>query len=128
MQLYGRHNRSRNSRGKSIYELRYRKNSKEIKGEAIGILEELARALGVSAAELLTGDFKENEKPSGNMKKLHFYVCPVCGNIITAVGQSSISCCGVSLPELLAEPEEDAHGIAVETVDHEYCVTMTHPM
>lgn len=94
----------------------------------IGILEELAKALGVSAAELLTGDFKENENPSGNMKKLHFYVCPVCGNIITAVGQSSISCCGVSLPELLAESEEDMHGIAVETVDHEYCVTMAHPM
>ena len=91
-------------------------------------LDTVAKALGVSAAELLTGDFKENENPSGNMKKMHFYVCPVCGNIITAVGQSSISCCGVSLPELLAEPEEDAHGISVETVDHEYCVTMTHPM
>lgn len=38
----------------------------------IGILEELAKALGVSAAELLTGDFKENENPSGNMKKCIF--------------------------------------------------------
>lgn len=52
----------------------------------IRIIEDLAKALGVSLAELLTGDYRENENVSANMKKLHFYVCPVCGNITTSVG------------------------------------------
>ena len=49
----------------------------------IGIIEELARALGVSIAELLTGDLRENGNQSANMRKMCFYVCPVCGNIIS---------------------------------------------
>ena len=55
----------------------------------IGIIEELAKALGVSVTELLTGDLKTNENVSGNMKKVQFYICPICGNIITAVGEGN---------------------------------------
>ena len=69
----------------------------------IAIMEDLSKALGVSIAELLTGDLRENENTSANMKKMHFYVCPVCGNIITSVGRGSFSCCGITLPE--QEPE-----------------------
>ena len=35
----------------------------------ISIIEELSRALGVSIAELLTGELKINDNQSGNMKK-----------------------------------------------------------
>ena len=94
----------------------------------IAIIEELAKALGVSIAELLTGDLRENENPSGNMKKILFYVCPICGNIITSVGQGTFSCCGVMLPPLEAEACEETHQIKVETVDKEYYVTLDHPM
>ena len=58
----------------------------------IGILEELSQALGISIGELLTGEYRENENRSGNMKKAEFYVCPVCGNVITSVGAGSYSC------------------------------------
>ena len=37
----------------------------------ISIIEELSHALGVSIAELLTGELKINDNPSGNMKKIH---------------------------------------------------------
>ncbi len=94
----------------------------------IGIIEELAKALGVSVAELLTGDLRENANQSANMRRMCFYVCPVCGNIITSVGHGSFSCCGLTLPE--AEPEKDngGHSICVETIDDEYSVTMDHSM
>lgn len=62
------------------------------------------------------------------MKKQHFYVCPVCGNIITAVGQGTFSCCGITLPEQEAETCDEAHAIRVETVDDEYSVIINHPM
>ena len=94
----------------------------------IAILEDLAQALGVSIAELLTGDLTENENPSGNMKKLHFYVCPVCGNIITSVGRGTFSCCGITLPEQEPETCDDHHLLILDTVDNEYYVTMDHPM
>ena len=94
----------------------------------IGIIDDLAKALGVSIAELLTGDCRENENLSGNMKKTHFYVCPICGNIITSVGCGSFNCCGVLLPEQEPEKPDDEHQIFINTVDNEYSITMNHPM
>ena len=69
----------------------------------ITLLEPLARALGVSVAELLTGDYQTNRNRAGNMLRSKFYVCPVCGNVIHAMGQGSFHCCGVNLPPLEAE-------------------------
>ena len=94
----------------------------------IGIVEELAKALGVSLTELLTGDLKTNENTAGNMKKTQFYVCPICGNIITAVGEGDFSCCGIRLPVQEAEVPEKEHAVSVENIDNEYFVTMEHPM
>ena len=95
----------------------------------VGSLDSLAQALGVSIAELLTGDLQENQNRAANLKKLNFYVCPICGNVITSVGQGSFSCCGITLPRLEAEPCDQAHPLVLETVDHEYYVTMPgHPM
>ena len=94
----------------------------------VSVVEELAKALGVSLTELFTGDLKTNENQSGNMRKLRFYVCPVCGNVITALGEGSFSCCGILLPPEEAEEADGAHGIQVETIDDEYSVTMDHPM
>ena len=94
----------------------------------VAIMEELAKALGTSITELLTGDLRENENPSGNMKKVHFFVCPICGNIITSVGMGAFSCCGVTLMESEPETCDENHLLQVETVDNEYHVTMKHPM
>ena len=94
----------------------------------ISIMGDLAGALGVSTAELLTGDLRENDNPAANMKKVHFYVCPVCGNVISSVGRGSFSCCGITLPEQEAEPEGGSHSVQVETVDQEYFVSTSHPM
>ena len=94
----------------------------------IAVIEELAKALGVSIAELLTGDLRENGNPSANMRKMCFYVCPVCGNIITSVGRGAFSCCGITLPEAEAEKNGEDHCICIETVDDEHSVTVPHPM
>ena len=94
----------------------------------IGIIEELAKALGVSIAELLTGDLRENGNQSANMRKMCFYVCPVCGNIITSVGHGTFSCCGITLPEVEAEKNDADHYICVETVDNEHSITISHTM
>ena len=94
----------------------------------ISLLEDLARALGVSLTELMTGDLQTNENRSANLRRMGFDVCPVCGNVITAVGKGSFSCCGIPLPVQEAQPEDNAHTITVEPVEDEICVTIAHPM
>jgi desulfoferrodoxin (superoxide reductase-like protein) len=57
-----------------------------------------------------------------------FYVCPVCGNAIHSMGSAVVSCCGITLPPLEAETEDEAHAITVETVEDGHFVTIHHPM
>lgn len=94
----------------------------------IGLISSLAEALGVSVAELLMGEVTENSNKSANMKKVQFYVCPVCGNIIQAIGRGSFSCCGIMLPVAEIEEKHEEHQIQVEVIDNEYYVHMEHPM
>lgn len=92
------------------------------------ILSELANALSVSVPELLTGDVAENRNISSNMKRSKFYVCPICGNVIHAIGEGAFSCCGVRLPFQEAEEPDEQHRVFVEKVDGELYVYLNHPM
>ena len=94
----------------------------------ISILPQLAAALSVTVPELLTGDVAENRNVSANMKRSHFYVCPICGNVIHAMGEGAFSCCGVRLPALEGEAPDDEHAIQVEDVEDELLLTVNHPM
>ena len=42
------------------------------------------------------------------MNKIKFYVCPQCGNLMTATGNATISCCGKTLEPLVAKKAEEA--------------------
>lgn len=94
----------------------------------ISMLEPLAAALGVSVAELLSGQCIANTNRAGNLLRGRFYVCPVCGNVIFAAGEGAFSCCGVSLPPLEPEEPDDEHPICAERVENEWFVTVAHPM
>lgn len=94
----------------------------------ISLIEPLAVALGVSVAELLSGECVVNRNRCGNMVKGCFYVCPLCGNVIQSTGNTAISCCGISLPPLEGETAEENHEIKIEQIEYEYYVTMAHPM
>ena len=94
----------------------------------ITLLEPIAAAFRVSVAELLSGHAVVNTNVSANMRRGHFYVCPLCGNVLHSVGQAAVSCHGVTLPPLEAEPAGDGHTITLEPVEDEYLVTVDHPM
>lgn len=94
----------------------------------ISIINQLAGALGVSVSELFTGDIRKNQNLSANLCKTCFYICPVCGNIVSATGQCSISCCGILLDEQTAANCDDEHKINLEISDDQYYVTIDHPM
>ena len=94
----------------------------------ITLIEPLAKALGVSVMELMSGGAVINKNTSSNMLRSKFYVCPLCGNIIRTTGDTLISCCGITLPALEAEAVDDDHKITIEQVEDEYFVTVDHEM
>lgn len=94
----------------------------------ISLIEPLAKALGVSVMELMSGNTVINQNISSNILRSKFYVCPVCGNIIRTTGDAVISCCGISLPPLEAEDIDNAHETNVEKVEDEHFITVNHEM
>ena len=94
----------------------------------ISLLQPLAGALGISLIELMNGEHIINKNISANMTRCKFYVCPVCGNVIHAMGSAVVSCCGIALPPLEAEEPEEDHAVTVEAVEDEHFITGHHPM
>ena len=94
----------------------------------ISLLEPLAKTLGVSVAELLSGRTVSNANVSANMLRSRFYVCPVCGNVMHSMGEAVIACHGVTLAPAQAEETDEHHGISIERVEDEYFVTIGHEM
>lgn len=94
----------------------------------ITLLEPIAKALGLSAIELLSGNDITNQNRSANILKSRFYVCPVCGNAIHSTGEAVLSCCGLVLPPLEAEKPDEAHSIQIERVEDEYVAWVEHEM
>ena len=94
----------------------------------ISLIEPLSKALKVSVIELMNGEYITNRNKASNMLKSNFCVCPICGNIIHTMGENINSCCGINLPILLPEEENDKHTINIELIENEYYVSINHPM
>lgn len=94
----------------------------------ITLIEPLAKALNVSVLELMSGNTVTNKNISANILRSKFYVCPVCGNTIRTIGDTVISCCGITLPQLIAEEPDSNHTLNFEKVEDEIFVTIEHEM
>lgn len=94
----------------------------------ITLVEPIAKALGISTIELLSGSDVVNANRSFNMARTKYYVCPICGNILTASGEAVVSCCGITLPPLIAEEPGEDHMPTISTVEDEYFVELDHEM
>ncbi len=94
----------------------------------ISLLQPLAQALGISVIELMNGEHIINKNVSANMLRSKFYVCPICGNAIHALGNTVVSCCGITLPALEVEEADEDHTVSIENVEDEHFITIHHPM
>ena len=94
----------------------------------VSLLGELSGLFEVNIEKILSGNLEPNAPDSGNIKRMKFYVCPICGNVITNTGNAEISCCGRKLPALSAKPADNSHRAAIEETDGEYFVTFHHEM
>lgn len=94
----------------------------------VSLLGELSNVLGVNIEKILLGELETNDSDGGNMKRVKFYVCPNCGNVLSSTGEAEISCCGRKLLPLVAKPIEEEHKVIVEEVENDYYITFSHPM
>ena len=94
----------------------------------VSYLPQLSQIFGVDLARLLQGDLAPNDIVGGNMKKLKYYACPVCGGLSFCTGAAEVSCCGRKLAPL--EPRKAAAGetLTVEAIENDGFVTGDHPM
>lgn len=94
----------------------------------VSLLSELSNVFEINIEKLLAGDLKANHIEIGNIKRIKFYVCPYCSNVITNTGDAEISCCGRKLSPLVAKPADEQHMAVVEDVEGEYYITFHHEM
>lgn len=94
----------------------------------IALLTPIAEAFGISVAELLAGNAVCNANAAANMLRSLFYVCPVCGNTVHAMGEAVIHCHGMPLAPCQAAATDEAHRIIIENVEDEYYVRIEHAM
>ena len=94
----------------------------------VSLLPALAEVFGTDVQVLLTGEIDRNESEKGNMKKLKFYVCKTCGNIITATSETSMTCCGSKLTAMEPRKAEESEQLTLEDLGGEWYITAEHPM
>jgi len=85
-------------------------------------------AFGVNVERILDGDLNQNDKDGGNMRKIKFYACSICGNVSFSIGEAEISCCGRKLAALTVGAESESHSMLVEEIEYDYFVTIDHEM
>lgn len=94
----------------------------------VSLLQELSDILEVNIERILSGELEANDMDKGNMKKIKFYLCPDCGNILCCTGEAELSCCGKKLTALDVQHRDAQHEISIEEIEDEFYVTLQHEM
>ncbi len=94
----------------------------------VSLLGELSKLFEVNIEKILLGDLELNDMETGNLKRIKFYVCPNCGNVISTTGDAELSCCGRKLAPLVAKPADETHRVTIQDDDGEYYITFDHEM
>ena len=94
----------------------------------VSLLAELSDIFGVDLSQMLSGQLAANEILGGNMKRIKFYVCPHCGNVLTALTDTSISCCGKKLLPQQMRKAENEEKLCAQKVENDYYITADHEM
>lgn len=94
----------------------------------VSLLRGLSDFFSVDIEKILKGELDTNDKDGGNMKRIKFYMCPHCGNIITATGEAEVSCCGRKLTALEPKQSDENHNLNIEMAEDEFYITFEHEM
>ena len=94
----------------------------------ISLLPLLADALGVDVKVLLKGTLEGNDMSNGNLRKMKFYICPECGNLMFTTDDTDICCCGQKVAPLSVREAEPGHELKITGDGSEWYITSDHEM
>lgn len=94
----------------------------------VSLLGSLSDIFGVNIEGLLEGGLQSNSFTAGNLKRVKYYVCPLCGNITVCTGSAQIICCSRKLTEAIPQKPDSVHMLDISTVEDEWFVSSPHTM
>lgn len=94
----------------------------------ISLLPELAEILDINISDILSGEIISNDLIIGNIYKMKFYMCSRCHNLMTAMGDAQIFCCGKRVQPLIPESANAEHNLSIEIIEDELFITTKHDM
>lgn len=94
----------------------------------VSFITELSRIFGVDMQNLLSGELNRNELLGGNMKKIKFYVCPDCGNLVTSMADTSVTCCGKKLKAITPVKATGEEKLSVQMIENDFSISSEHEM
>jgi len=94
----------------------------------ISIIDKLADEFNVSVELLLSGEFENDNKKRNKMKKMSFYVCNSCGNVIVSSNTASVICCEKKLKSAIAKESDEENNLIIQRNDGSDLVTTDHEM
>lgn len=94
----------------------------------ISILPVIAKIFEIDLESLLKGELENRDVLGGNMKKLKFFVCPNCKNVVTSMSETNITCCGKKIKSLEVQKSTENHQLKIEKIENEFFITTEHPM
>lgn len=95
----------------------------------ISLIRELSDILEVNVEQILSGKpLQADNNNGGNMKKIKFYYCECCDNVITSLDNADVSCCGRKLAPLEVKSEDEHHKINIDEIENDYFISINHEM
>lgn len=94
----------------------------------VSFMTELSRIFEVDIQNLLSGELNRNELLGGNMKKMKFYVCPICGNLVTSMIETQVTCCGRKLKPITPVKATEEEKLSVQIIENDYFISSEHEM
>lgn len=94
----------------------------------VSLLSELSDVLEVNIEKILLGNLDANDIDGGNMKRIKFYICPNCGNLLIETGKAEVSCCGRKLIPFIPKQADEEHRLNIQEIEEDFYITFSHEM
>ena len=94
----------------------------------LGMIPQLSAIFAVDMESLLSGNLNKNKSSGGNVKRMRFYVCPDCGNLITSMEETAVTCCGRKLDPVKPVKAGEEEKLEISLVENDFFITTSHQM
>ncbi|MEG0365420.1 MAG: helix-turn-helix transcriptional regulator, partial [Coprobacillus sp.] len=94
----------------------------------ISLLNELSQIFEINIDRILRGELLSQNRQGGSMKRIKFYVCKQCGNIIVSFQDIEISCCDRKLEALKVHESNQEHICSIEQIESQSFISFNHEM